>query len=101
MQKLLFALTATCLITFSASLQAANVTAGKLAYKNCISCHGALAEGALGPKLAGIDAYKIIEMLNKYRLGKHIGPMTSLMAPMAARLSDDDIANIAAYTEGL
>ncbi len=39
--------------------------------------------------------------LKKYKAGEQVGPMTSMMAPMAAGLSDADIENIAAYVSGL
>ncbi len=89
------------IIVFSMTTQAANIVAGKMAYTNCIACHGISGEGGIGPKLAGVDAIITTERLKQYRIGKHLGPMSTMMAPMAKNLSDEDIANIAAYTAGL
>jgi cytochrome c553 len=40
-------------------------------------------------------------MLKLYRSGKHVGPMTNLMAPWARELTDEDIVILAAYIETL
>ncbi|WP_077277380.1 c-type cytochrome [Thioalkalivibrio denitrificans] len=82
--------------------QAGDVAAGKTKYNACISCHGAQGQGqAIFPKLAGTPAEKTTELLKKYRAGETVGPNTPLMAPQAATLSDEDIANLAAYIETL
>ena len=102
MKKLLLAVTATSLISFGASAYAGgDATAGQSAYSTCVGCHGAAGEGGVGPKLAGQSAADIADKLKKYKAGEQVGPMTSMMAPMAAGLSDADIANIAAYTSSL
>mgnify|MGYP006273038175 CR=1 FL=1 len=100
MKKLLLALTATSLMTMG-SAQAGNAEAGKSAYSTCVGCHGAAGEGGVGPALAGRDTAEISDLLKKYRAGEQVGPMTSMMAPMAANLSDADIENIAAYVKTL
>ncbi|MDG4811866.1 c-type cytochrome [Hydrogenovibrio sp. 3SP14C1] len=102
MKKLLLALSATSLITFGAAANAGgDATAGQSAYSTCVGCHGAAGEGGVGPKLAGQDASAIKAKLHKYKAGEQVGPMTSMMAPMAAGLSDADIENIAAYVATL
>ena len=101
MKNTIIALAAAGLVTFGAATQAGDVEAGKAAYATCVGCHGANAEGGVGPKLSGQAAADIINKLNDYKAGKQVGPMTSMMAPMAAGLSDADIANIAAYTASL
>lgn len=101
MRKLLIALATTGLLTFGATAQAGDATAGQAAYSTCVGCHGAAGEGGVGPKLAGQAATDVADKLKKYKAGEQVGPMTSMMAPMAAGLSDADIDNIAAYTAGL
>ena len=76
--------------------------AGKAKYGTCIACHGAQGQGqAIFPKLAGHTAEETIELLKKYRAGETVGPNTPLMAPQATNLSDEDIADLAAYIETL
>jgi len=101
MKKLLLALTATSLVSFGAAANAGDAGAGQAAYATCVGCHGAAGEGGVGPKLAGQAAADIVAKLHKYKNGEQVGPMTSMMAPMAAGLSDADIENIAAYTASL
>jgi cytochrome c553 len=101
MKKLLIALSATTLISFGAAANAGDAGAGQAAFATCVGCHGAAGEGGVGPKLAGQSAEAIKEKLHKYKNGEQVGPMTSMMAPMAAGLSDADIDNIAAYVATL
>lgn len=97
----ILALAAAGFVSFGATAQAADIEAGKAAYATCIGCHGAQGEGGVGPKLAGVAADATAAKLHDYKAGKPVGPMTSMMAPMAAGLSDADIANISAYTASL
>jgi len=98
MKKMIIALATAGMVSFGASAFAADAAAGKAVYGNtCVGCHGANGEGGVGPKLAGQSAKDIADKLHKYKAGEQIGPMTSMMAPMAQGLSDADIENIAAY----
>jgi cytochrome c len=82
--------------------QAGDAEAGKAKFATCIACHGAEGQGqAIFPKLAGHTAEEVVELLTKYRAGETLGPNTALMAPQASTLSDEDIANLAAYIETL
>ncbi|MDG6774086.1 c-type cytochrome [Thiomicrorhabdus sp. ZW0627] len=101
MKKLTIALATAGLISFGAAAQAGDAAAGQGAFATCVGCHGAAGEGGVGPKLAGQPAADIAAKLHKYKAGEQIGPMTSMMAPMAAGLSDADIENIAAYVATL
>lgn len=101
MKNTIIALAAAGLVSFGAAAQAGDATAGQATYGSCIGCHGAAAEGGVGPQLAGQTAADISAKLHKYKAGEQIGPMSSMMAPMAAGLSDADIENIAAYTSSL
>ncbi|QCU90583.1 c-type cytochrome [Thiomicrorhabdus sediminis] len=101
MKNTVIALAAAGMVSFGAAAQAGDATAGQAAYATCIGCHGGAAEGGVGPKLAGQAAADIVAKLQKYKAGEQVGPMTSMMAPMAAGLSDADMENIAAYVAGL
>jgi len=101
MKKTMIALAAAGLVSFGAAAQAGDAGAGQAAYATCAGCHGGAGEGGVGPKLAGQDPAKVVELLHKYKAGEQVGPMTSMMAPMAAGLSDADMENIAAYVAGL
>ncbi|MFZ5466141.1 MAG: c-type cytochrome [Pseudomonadota bacterium] len=77
---------------------AGDAAAGAAKYATCAACHGANGEGSGAfPKLAGLSASDAEGKLKKYRAGEQVGPMTSMMAPNAASLSDADIANLAAH----
>lgn len=98
MKKMIIALATAGLVSFGASAFAGDVTAGKALYDStCVGCHGTNGEGGVGPKLAGQSAKEIADKLHKYKNGEQVGPMTSMMAPMVADLSDADIENISAY----
>ena len=101
MKNTMIALAAAGLVTFGAAAQAGDAGAGQAAYSTCVGCHGAAGEGGVGPKLAGANPADTVAKLQKYKAGEQVGPMTSMMAPMAAGLSDADMENIAAYVAGL
>ena len=69
--------------------------AGQAAYtKNCAACHGASAEGGLGPKLAGTKL-AVSAVSSKVRAGA----APRMPAFDAAKVSDQDIANIHAWLQ--
>jgi cytochrome c553 len=77
---------------------AGDATAGQGKFAACVSCHGAEAMGmGIFPRLSGHPATYISERLQSYRAGVMVGPMSPLMMPHAANLSDEDIADLAAY----
>jgi len=82
------------------SYAAGDAAAGKLKAATCAACHGA--EGISGtdiwPNLAGQKAGYLIKSMKAFRDGDRKDPM---MSPMATPLSDDDIANLAAYFSSL
>ncbi|WP_319381255.1 c-type cytochrome [Thiomicrorhabdus sp.] len=101
MKKTIIALAAAGIVSFGAAAQAGDAAAGQAAFGTCVGCHGGAAEGGVGPKLAGQNPADVVSKLKKYKAGEQVGPMTSMMAPMAAGLSDADMENIAAYVAGL
>lgn len=82
-----------------ADAQAGDPEAGKTRYaENCVNCHGKTGKGmASFPSLAGRDAEYISERLKKYRAREMVGPNSALMMSWAEPLTDEEIANIAAY----
>lgn len=82
------------------SVNVGDASAGEALYKKngCKNCHGPKAQGmASFPKLAGNSADYISMRLTQYRSGEKVGPNTPLMRPLAAKLTDEDITNIASY----
>lgn len=101
MKFIYFVAIAQALMVGQASAQepTADLTQAKEKYANvCKNCHGPTGAGmASFPKLAGRDADYIAKRLNQYRAGEKVGPNTALMKPHAVDLTDEDIANLAAY----
>ena len=73
-----------------------NPALGKAKSATCVACHGEDGRGIAPnfPVLAGQHADYLIHSLKQYRSGER---NNALMAPMAAGLSDTDIADLAAY----
>jgi cytochrome c553 len=65
----------------------------------CAICHGPDLKG-LGdvPRLAGRPAYYTIRQLNDIKTGARKGDSVALMQTVVAKLSDEDMVNLAAYT---
>ena len=70
---------------------------GKRLYPVCAACHGGNGEGGIGPALAGQTSDAIASKLAAYKAGETIGAQSALMWGQAAGLSEEDIANLAAY----
>ena len=91
----------TALALFSLSqapLMAGDAGAGANAFnsRGCIGCHGVSGMKPIPntPAVGGKPADYVKAELAKFRSGERKNPM---MSPMAAALSDADIANLAAY----
>lgn len=73
---------------------------------NCASCHGADYKTPIDPtypKLAGQHADYLAHALSAYKRGDKVmnGRNNAIMAGMAQPLSDQDMADVAAYLHGL
>lgn len=84
---------------YSQAAYAGDMAAGEKAYmaKGCIGCHGPGGHSPntdVYPTTAGQDEGYLVEQLKAFRDGERQNPM---MSPMAAALSDEDIADMAAY----
>lgn len=78
-----------------------NVESGVTA---CIACHGVQGRGnpAAGwPRLAGQHAEYVATALRQYRSGERVTDMNAMMRDIAARMTDEEIAAVASYVQGL
>src|ERR1700693_3393273 len=100
MQPLLMIVGACTALGFVASANAAgDVQAGKTKAAACAGCHGANGEGVKpNPALAGKPEGEIVQALMDYKSGKRANP---IMKTFANQLSDQDMANVAAYYASL
>lgn len=78
-----------------------NPEAGKSKARSCAACHGQDGNSplpAMYPSIAGITSAQLQQKLHDYRNGKGgSGPMAASMVAMAKPLSDEDIADLAAF----
>ncbi len=91
------------LLSASATMAAGDPQAGKAKSAVCASCHGAdgIALMPSYPNLAGQNEEYLVSALKAYRSKERQGGNSALMHAMAANLSDEDIANLAAYYASL
>ncbi|MCI6217107.1 MAG: c-type cytochrome [Helicobacter sp.] len=73
-------------------------------FKKCVSCHGADGKKTTfgNSAIAGVDKAQLIEDLKGYRaktLNRH--GKANLMNPNAAKLTDEEIEELATYISGL
>lgn len=83
----------------SISIHAADIKAGRDKAVMCQGCHGLNGNSVVPifPKLAGQHAAYLESALKAYRDGLRKSTSAKQMIPMATILSDDDIANLAAF----
>lgn len=88
------------LLLLSGAAFAADIDAGKAKAAVCAACHGANGISVIPdyPNLAGQKVKYLQSAIKAYRDGERKNP---IMSPMAAGLSDTDVANIAAYFASL
>lgn len=91
--------------TFVAQAQSlvANIDAGKVKSKMCATCHAEDGNAAnpVWPKLAGQNAQYLSKELFDFRLGAKDGREDPVMTPVAQKLTDQDILDLAAYYQSL
>ncbi|ABC27548.1 Cytochrome c553 [Hahella chejuensis KCTC 2396] len=90
-------------ILLSVSVQAADAAAGKAKSAVCAACHGADGKAVIPtyPSLAGQNEQYLVEAMKAYRSKNRSGGQAVIMQGQAAALSDEDIANLAAYYAGM
>lgn len=92
------AIVATCALlgVMTTALAAGDAAAGKQKSATCVACHGADGNSANGewPKLAGQNVKYLVKQLHEFKAGDRANP---IMSGMAAPLSDQDMADLAAF----
>ncbi|WP_223788450.1 c-type cytochrome [Marinicella meishanensis] len=93
-------LSAIFMLTFIPAAQAGDPEAGKAKSVVCAACHGAdgISPNDLWPNLAGQKEGYLVKQIKAFKNGERKDPS---MAPMVAALTDEDIANLAAYYASL
>lgn len=106
MRRSLLALAATGAMAVPFVAQAGDPVAGEGKYASCAACHGADGGGQGGafPAMHGLTEDSVVASMTAYRDGDQdylasvgLGDRYGTMAPNAAGLSDEDIADLAAY----
>jgi len=90
--------------SLSAGVMAAgDASAGKAKAAACAGCHGQNGKAMVPnyPSLAGQNAAYIEGALKAYKTQERKGYQAAIMYGMAAALSDQDMANLAAYYSSL
>lgn len=80
-----------------------DVDAGKQKSAVCAACHGqnGVAQIPTYPNLAGQNEQYLVMALKAYKGGQRQGGQAAVMQGQAAALTDQDIANLAAYYASL
>lgn len=96
--KTIYAVTLLSLLCTTSVFATGDKTAGEAKTQACVGCHGVQGKSLVPtfPKLAGQHAVYLENTLKDLRSGAR---KNDLMSPFAAGLSDQDIADIAAYYE--
>ncbi len=85
------------------AMAAGDPAAGKNKSVSCLACHGA--EGKISvpmyPNLAGQNAMYLEHSLQAYKKGERTGGQAEVMKAYVSGLSDEDIADLAAYYASL
>ena len=87
-------------VLLSGTATAGDIEKGKAKSTTCVACHGAngISLIPMYPNLAGQKEQYLALQMKAFRDGTR---KNMIMAPMAAGLSDEDIANLAAYYASL
>ncbi|MCK7547679.1 c-type cytochrome [Marinobacter koreensis] len=91
-------------VALPTAASAADMAAGKAkATSVCAACHGqnGVAQIPTYPNLAGQNEQYLVMALKAYKNKQRTGGQAAIMQGQAAALSDEDIANVAAYFSSL
>lgn len=95
MKKALLVAASIAALATASTAWSADVAAGQAKSKSCVNCHGANGEGkAKNPPIAGMDEKVFIHEMEEYKTEKR---KNGMMKAATAKLTDEDIANLAAY----
>lgn len=83
----------------SFGVTAGDAAAGKAKSAICAACHGADGIAVIDgyPNLAGQNEKYLVSSMKAYKAKQRIGGLAAVMQAQASMLSDEDIANLAAY----
>ena len=100
MKQFLLVIALGVFITSGGGALAGDAAAGKAKSATCAGCHGTagISKNPMWPNLAGQQQGYLVKQLKAFRDGSRTDPM---MTPMAKPLSDEDIANLAAWYNSL
>ena len=86
-----------------AVLAAGDAAAGERKAASCAACHGADGHAAVPvyPSLAGQNEGYLVSSLQSYKNKQRDGGLSAIMEMQAASLSEQDIADLAAYYAGM
>ncbi len=82
---------------------AGDIAAGKAKSGVCTACHGSDGIAVIPgyPNLKGQNEQYMVSAIKAYKAGQRTGGLAPVMQAQASLLSDDDIANVAAYFASL
>ncbi|EGQ7869399.1 cytochrome c [Vibrio parahaemolyticus] len=91
------------LTMLSGQALAGDAAAGQAKAAVCAACHGADGNATIPgyPNLKGQNKQYIVSSIKAYKNKERSGGLASVMQAQASLLSDDDIANLAAYYSSL
>lgn len=99
MMRMLVSAGAILLVAIGAAQAAGDVAAGKAKSAACAACHGANGQGVPpNPALTGKSEDQLVQAMRDYKSGKR---SNAVMKGMMAALTDQDMANLAAYFASL
>lgn len=87
----------------SMGAHAGDIEAGKAKSQICAACHGANGIAVIDgyPNLAGQNEKYLVSSIKAYKAKQRNGGLAAVMQAQASMLSDEDIANLAAYYASL
>jgi cytochrome c553 len=96
MNKIAIAVLSAAATVFATGAYAADAAAGKAKAASCAGCHGlnGVSNNPMYPNLAAQKEVYLVKSIKDYRDGKR---KDAMMEGMAQGLTDDDIANLAAF----
>ncbi|GAM57346.1 cytochrome c553 [Vibrio ishigakensis] len=97
MNKILVSAVLALGVSFGAT--AGDAAAGKAKSAICAACHGADGIAVIDgyPNLAGQNEKYLVSSMKAYKAKQRNGGLAAVMQAQASMLSDEDIANLAAY----
>jgi cytochrome c553 len=99
MMRMLLSIGTISLLAISVAQAAGDPAAGKAKAAVCAACHGANGQGVSpNPALVGKSEDDMLQAMKDYKSGKRAN---AVMKGITAGLSDQDMANLAAYYASL